>query len=116
MAGRRTTPARWNTVIGRRLAEFGSLRGEVGSGTARRNGWNRSKDRRYYKHMIPNQFQTLFWDTNVANFNPSAYPDYTIMRVLEFGDDEAIAWLREMFSEQEIRTVLCTERRLSPKS
>jgi hypothetical protein len=66
--------------------------------------------------MIPNQLQTLFWDTNVAIFNPSAYPDYTILRVLEFGDDEAIAWLREMFSEQEIRRVLCTERRLSPKS
>jgi hypothetical protein len=66
--------------------------------------------------MIPNQLQALFWDTNVAIFNPSAYPDYTILRVLEFGDDEAIAWLREMFSEQEIRRVLCTERRLSPKS
>jgi hypothetical protein len=66
--------------------------------------------------MIPNQLQALFWDTNVAIFNPSAYPDYTILRVLEFGDDEAIAWLREKFSEQEIRRVLCTERRLSPKS
>jgi Family of unknown function (DUF6922) len=66
--------------------------------------------------MIPNQLQTLFWDTNVATFNLSAYPDYTIMRVLELGDEHAIKWLREMFSEQEIRRVLCTERRLSPKS
>ena len=66
--------------------------------------------------MIPNQLRTLFWDTNVANFNPSAYPDYTIFRVLEFGDDAAIAWLRETFSEEEIRRVLRTERRLSPKS
>jgi len=47
--------------------------------------------------MIPNQLQTLFWDTNVAIFNPLACPDYTILRVLEFGDDQAIAWLREMF-------------------
>jgi hypothetical protein len=66
--------------------------------------------------MIPNQLQTLFWDTNVAIFNPSLYPDYTILRVLEFGDEDAITWLREMFSEQEIRRVLCTEQRLSPKS
>jgi hypothetical protein len=66
--------------------------------------------------MIPNQLRTLFWDTNAANFNPSAYPDYTIFRILEFGDDEAIAWLRETFSEDEIRRVLRTERRLSPKS
>jgi hypothetical protein len=66
--------------------------------------------------MIPNQLQALFWDTNVAIFNPLVYPDYTILRVLEFGDDEAIAWLREMFSKEEIRRVLRTERRLSPKS
>jgi len=66
--------------------------------------------------MVPDQLQPLFWDTNVATFNPSAYPDYTIFRVLEFGDDEAIAWLRELFPEEEIRRVLRTERRLSRKS
>ncbi len=66
--------------------------------------------------MVPNQLETLFWDTNVAVFNPSAHPDYTIFRVLEFGDREAIAWLREMFPEEEIRRVVRTEARLSPKS
>ena len=66
--------------------------------------------------MIPNQLRTLFWDIDIASFNPSDYPDYTIFRVLEFGDDDAIAWLRETFSEEEIRRVLRTERRLSPKS
>jgi hypothetical protein len=66
--------------------------------------------------MIPNQLHTLFWDIDVAAFNPSEYPDYTIFRVLELGDVEAIAWLREMFSEEEIRRVLRTERRLTRKS
>jgi hypothetical protein len=66
--------------------------------------------------MIPSQLQPLFWDTNLATFNPSAHPDYTIFRVLEFGDDDAVAWMKEMFSEEEIRRVLRTERRLSPKS
>ena len=54
--------------------------------------------------------------TNLSTFQLSAYPDYTIFRVLEYGDDEAIAWLRETFNPSEIRRVLCTERRLSPKS
>jgi hypothetical protein len=58
----------------------------------------------------------LFWDTNLATFNPSAHPDYTIFRVLELGDDDAVAWMEELFSEEEIRRVLRTERRLSPKS
>ena len=66
--------------------------------------------------MIPSHLQTLFWDTDVSNFNPEAYPEYTIFRILEYGDEAAIAWLRETFSESEIRRVLCTERRLSRRS
>jgi len=71
-----------------------------------------------YTHngMIPSYLQTLFWDANLDTFAPEGYPDYTIFRVLEHGDDRAMAWLRERFSEAEIRRVLCTERRLSPKS
>jgi len=66
--------------------------------------------------MIPSNLQTLFWDTNLDTFTPEAYPDYTIFRVLELGDVAAVAWLRETFSESEIRRVLSTERRLSEKS
>ena len=66
--------------------------------------------------MVPNTLQSLFWDTNLATFQPLAYPDYTIFRVLEYGDDEAIAWLRETFNSTEIRRVIRAERRLSPKS
>jgi hypothetical protein len=66
--------------------------------------------------MIPSHLQTLFWDTNLDTFRPEAYPDYTIFRVLEYGDEPAVTWLRETFPESEIRRVLCTEGRLSRKS
>jgi hypothetical protein len=66
--------------------------------------------------MIPSNLQTLFWDTNLDTFMPEAYPDYTIFRVLEFGDQAAVEWLRMTFSEAEILRVLSTERRLSEKS
>lgn len=66
--------------------------------------------------MVPNALQPLFWDTNLAAFEPSAYPDYTIFRVLEYGGGPAVAWLRENFDASEIRRVIRTERRLSPKS
>ena len=66
--------------------------------------------------MIPNQLQVLFWDVNADAFDPAAYPDYAIFRVLEYGDQEAVNWMREMFPEAEIRRVLCTERRLTRKS
>ena len=66
--------------------------------------------------MVPVQVRTLFWDTDLSVFEPASYPDYAIFRVLEFGDESAVAWLRETFSPEEIRRVLSTERRLSPKS
>jgi hypothetical protein len=66
--------------------------------------------------MIPQDLRPLFWDTNLDNYSPAAYPAYTIARVLEFGDEKAIVWLRETFSEVQIIEVLRTERRLSRKS
>jgi uncharacterized protein DUF6922 len=66
--------------------------------------------------MAPGDLKSLFWDTNFESFHPEDHPDYTIFRVLELGDDEAVEWLRRTFSESEIRRVLSTERRLSAKS
>lgn len=66
--------------------------------------------------MIPSKLQPLFWDTNLETFTPETYPDYTIFRVLEYGDETAVAWLRETFPSPEICRVLSTERRLSEKS
>jgi hypothetical protein len=66
--------------------------------------------------MIPSHLRTIFWDTNLDTFTPEAYPDYTIFRVLEYGDQAAVLWLRQTFSEGEIRRVLSTEHRLSEKS
>lgn len=66
--------------------------------------------------MIPSNVQTLFWDTNLDTFNPTTHPDYAIFRVLEFGDEDAVAWMKSTFSEVEIKRVLQTERRLSRKS
>jgi hypothetical protein len=66
--------------------------------------------------MLPDSLKALFWDTNSAGFDPTAYPDYTIFRVLEYGDMEAFKWIRTTFEDSEIRRIIRTERRLSPKS
>ena len=66
--------------------------------------------------MIPSELATLFWDTDLEKFKPDEYPDYTIFRVLEYGNEEALAWLQKTFSEAEIRRVLRSERRLTRKS
>ncbi len=66
--------------------------------------------------MIPQQLQSLFWDVNLADFRPAAYPEYTIFRVLEYGDRQAVRWMREHFSESQIKQVIRSERRLTARS
>jgi len=66
--------------------------------------------------MIPSDLHGLFWDTDLNAFVPEAYPDYTILRVLEWGDERAVRWLQQTFPDAEVRRVLSTERRLSERS
>jgi hypothetical protein len=66
--------------------------------------------------MIPGHLRSLFWDIDLDAFDPRSWPDYTIFRVLEFGDTEAVQWMRDTFPVTEIRRVLRTEHRLTPKS
>jgi hypothetical protein len=66
--------------------------------------------------MIPQYLHTLFWDTNLENFDPLAFPNYTIGRILEYGNQDAIAWLNDTFSDIQIVDVVRSERRLSRRS
>jgi|SRR5215510_2508795 len=70
----------------------------------------------YTKCVIPHHIRPFFWDINIDNFDPASYPEYAIARILEYGDEKALAWLREVFPENAIKKVIRTERRLSRKS
>jgi hypothetical protein len=65
---------------------------------------------------VPEHVRPLFWDTNADALDPRAHPDYVIERILEHGDQPDVDWLRQAFSEDQIRTVQRTTRRLSPRS
>ena len=66
--------------------------------------------------MIPQQLHSFFWDVDLNTFQPTAYPTYAIARILELGDDAAVAWLRQTFSETQIKEVIRSERRLSRRA
>ncbi len=70
----------------------------------------------YDKLMVPEKLRGFFWDIDTDNFDPSAHPEYTILRLLEIGDERAIAWLRETFQENQITEVLRRDGRLSRRS
>ncbi|MHB9010668.1 MAG: DUF6922 domain-containing protein [Ignavibacteriaceae bacterium] len=66
--------------------------------------------------QIPKHLHTLFWDVNIATFDPLEHPQYTISRILELGDKEAITWMKGIFPESQIEDILKVDEKLSPKS
>jgi len=66
--------------------------------------------------MLPQYLRSYFWDVDISSFDPQAHPEYTIERILELGDSNAVAWLEQQFSEEQIKQVIRTNNRLTPKS
>jgi len=66
--------------------------------------------------MIAQHLRSFLWDIDIDSFDPQTYPGYTIARLLEYGNPEAISWLKEQFSEETIKDVIRNERSLSPRS
>ena len=66
--------------------------------------------------MIPEHLRPLFWDLGLQQVDLKSYPEYTIGRVLELGDQGAVSWLRETFPRPAIERVIRGERRLSRRS
>lgn len=66
--------------------------------------------------MLPDPVRRLFWDIDTGTFDPNAFPQYTIERVLEYGDAPAVEWLRSLFSTEAIASALRNSRQLSPRS
>lgn len=65
---------------------------------------------------VPEPLRLLFWDLDTQHFDPRAYPRYAIERVLEFGDGQAVTWMKSLFTDSEVVEVLRASRRLSRRS
>lgn len=66
--------------------------------------------------MTAKEIRPFFWDVNADTFDPLSYPEYTLGRLLELGDEQAVAWMRQNFSEAQIRNAIRTDRKLSRRS
>ena len=55
---------------------------------------------------------TLFWDAESVNIEQHA--DYIIARVLDFGDENDVKRLREIYSDDELINVIRTRKGLLP--
>jgi len=62
---------------------------------------------------LPAFLKPYFWEVDFARLQLPEHEVYVIERLLEYGDDQAIRWLRRTFAPESIARVVRRSRRLS---
>lgn len=65
---------------------------------------------------IPKFLKKYFWDIDFEKLDYTKYSKYVIGRILEYGDEKAISWMKNSFSRRQIVDALITSRELTKKS
>ena len=58
----------------------------------------------------------MLWDVDLSSIDLKRHEKFVIERVLEFGDDKSITWLRKKFQTTSIADVVRSSRRISPNT
>lgn len=65
---------------------------------------------------LPKFLRKYFWDTDFFKINKKNHASLIIERILEYGDEKALKWMKNNFSSEKIKDVFCNSKNLSPKS
>ena len=65
---------------------------------------------------LPQFLEKYFWDVDFSKLNKKTHSQFIIERILEYGDEKAVRWMRRNFKLNEIKKVVCNSRNLSLKS
>lgn len=65
---------------------------------------------------LPSEFKQYFWDIDFAKLNPAKHPKYVLERLLDYGDEKALAWMDKNFPVQQIIETVKKSRALTHKS
>jgi len=67
--------------------------------------------------MRPPKFlKKYFWDIDVKRSDGKLRSPDTLLRLLEYGDEKAMGWVKKNFTKRQITDVLYRLRNISPKS
>ena len=65
---------------------------------------------------LPEFLSLLFWEAEAEAIRIEHNAEYIIERVIEYGDDRAIAWLLSAFTREKIISAVKASRRISPNT
>lgn len=56
-----------------------------------------------------------FWDVEFKELDTKRFARFILKRILEYGDEKAISWMRKNFTRKDVEDIL-TNFRISPRS
>ncbi len=59
---------------------------------------------------LPSFLIKYFWDVDFSNLNAKEYPVFIIERILEYGDEKAVNWALNNFSDFQVKRVLSSKK------
>lgn len=65
---------------------------------------------------LPKFLKRYFWDVDFGKIDARKYPPYIITRLLNYGDEKALRWLKGNFSKEEQRVALSKAGDISTRS
>ncbi|MEW5768079.1 MAG: hypothetical protein AB1797_10745 [bacterium] len=65
---------------------------------------------------LPEFLNKYFWEVEFKNIDLQKRRVYVLRRILEYGDEQAVAWMWNNFKKSEIKNVLSNFRGYSQKS
>jgi hypothetical protein len=64
----------------------------------------------------PDFLRDYFWDTDFEKLDMRIHQAFIIKRIMEYGNDRAVRWMRTHFQTKDLKNTLCTYRGYSRKS
>lgn len=65
---------------------------------------------------MPRFLKKYFWDADFKKISVTKNSQDLVARILEYGDEKAIRWMRKKFSKQEVAKLLSGSRAVTPRS
>ena len=65
---------------------------------------------------LPDFLRSLFWEVDFSQVHLKNNQRYVIERIIEYGDDESIIWMRRNVAAKDIAAVVKSSRAISPNT
>jgi len=66
--------------------------------------------------LIPSSIKRLLWDVEVKSIDIERHRFFIIARIIDYGNCEDIKWMRQTYTDGQIKEVVCKRKGISKKS